>query len=243
MSCLNDCTRELKFACLSCEILLCSRHSKRHKKKSNHFIQEADEKIKSIINQKYLKYEKCKRINQITLDTCELITNLQELSQKKINLIKDAKVLEDLRDVRFGIQNHLLDLAVHIMVNQNLHFISNSEIATELTSIRDKRIAEIADLKGIIMILQEENYQMKRDFDIVNSQLRDIDYIRKVFKELQDEENIKYNQGIYLEGFNNFQMKQKMEYIKRHWNFITADMRTKELLLSKDGKYIFECNF
>ena len=36
-------------------------------------------------------------------------------------------------------------------------------------------------------------------------------------------------------------LDQKLAHAKKNWNFINAGSWTKELLLSNDGKYIFQC--
>ena len=161
MSC-QTCKLESKFVCLICDQLYCLTHGEEHFSVLEHAVQLASQKTKSRINdnilKKALKIEKDKRIRQITSNTCLVISNLQQISQMQINLVKKANNVEELAVVNFDFGNHLLYLANAGMINKGIYRISNEEIA-EINSGLHKSIEEFENLKIIQEINknQEEN--------------------------------------------------------------------------------------
>ena len=164
MSCLSPCKRDGNYLCMLCEQLFCKKHGNKHFKKLDHAVQIVNENIKSNIlhneTKETLKSKKCKRIHQVTLNTCLIISNLQQIAQMQINSVKEANNLEDLKLTKFGLENHLLYLAQAGMISEGIYHISTDQI-TELTSDWNQKIEEINELRTLNKSLEVANTEIE----------------------------------------------------------------------------------
>ena len=230
-----DCNLEAGFACLHCQKLFCLYHGREHHKKPYHIVGIVDDNTKLEIFQKNLsksiKSEIKKQIHQITLNTCLVISNLQQLAQEKINSLKGAKNLEDLSLSNFGFENHLMYLAQVGIINQGIYYISDNQ-ATNQTLNWKLKIEELEKLNENVRKLEISNSEKVKEYEKLCRKFRDIEYIRKWLNELENK----------TKGFNLMPLHEKVNACQEIWNLCFTPS-TKQLILSNDQRYIFQCSF
>ena len=219
MSCLESCDLIKEFFCIICEQLLCIHQKNEHKmKNSDHTIQVADEMTRTrIIQNKYkntLNNEKQNLIHKLTISQCSVISNLYRRTRMQVDAIKNSKNLEDLKMIESGLENLLQFFVEAGMLKNGIYEVSTSGVV-EFTLSLDKKNEEIEYLKDLIQKIEAEKYEIKHEKEIIaqnynkikkdlrkyeklNTNLRDINYIRNLLNEL--EKNSKISQGIFRKG-------------------------------------------
>ena len=166
MSCQSNCNQKGLFVCMLCEQLFCLDHGQNHRKEFKHSVELSDEEINSKIHQnqmkKAVKLEKCKRVNQITQATCLAISNLQQIAQMQINLVKKIKNLEDFAVVNFDYEKHLLHLTRFGMIKEGIYYISKEQVS-DITISWNQNLEEMEKLRGLIKSIEVAQDKIKSE--------------------------------------------------------------------------------
>lgn len=77
-------------------------------------------------------------------------------------------------------------------------------------------------------------------FDEINRKNQELEKEISLLKKINKFEG--FNNCKYFSGFNNLNLEDKKFVVSKNWNYIKFDL-AEQLLLSNDGKFLFECEY
>jgi hypothetical protein len=143
--------------------------------------------------------------------------------------------------------NHSVEI-----INEEIKYkILKAELKKCISNILNQSLQIINEIQKVTnKVINELNVLGSRVKNI--KKLKNIGFDDETFSGLI--ENIKYldmkkkkilliQEVIFQVEFNDFTIKEKTEFIENNWPFMNVFTLVHDLLLSYDGKYLFQCSF
>lgn len=252
--CQFNCEKEVISVCMICEQIFCLEHGQYHQNEFHHSVELANNetKIKIHQNRMNLKIVKNKRIDETIQIINYIISNLQQRAQKQIMSVKRAKNINEIMTANFELEMHLLDFAKTGMINEGFYYISKenfyevTENWNQITKYNENMHEKIQNLELNKIKIEEEYNQMIITCCEFQERIKKLEGTQSQENRPKTDNRLKTEkvaQGKNQKDFNRMIISQKMQDVRQNWNFINPSFYTQELLLSYDGKYVFECNF
>lgn len=244
MYCLErDCQDKVEFLCQECQEfqIFCSNHGISHSNiPFNHSIKYIDDEEIESIKKKLLEKEIDSKLSLID-DSSEIVINaFKAIEKRKILDMENNLNNNSQEDDAFDIKEYLSILISANIINQGKYLLEdeitqNEVIETEL-NLSIKKLSSELDNKS----KEVENLKKKRDARLKKIKDEE-DRDREIKEREMRKKKLAIHRGKNHLKFKLYSLEKKKEIAKNYWPFVDVYPCTEEILLSKDGKFVFTC--
>ena len=246
MSCQeHDCQDKISFLCQECPEFqnFCIDHEISHSNiPFNHSIKCIDDKEIDDIQEELLHKKIDYKLALILDKSIKVIKAFKAIAQQKISRIENNRSFSNQEDYFFNIKECLSILISADLIKQGT-FVLEDEIAQNELIEKELNLS-IKKLSTEFHNKSEEVENLKKERD---ARLREITEKEKKESDIRErdirEKKLAIHRGKNSQKFKSFPLEKKKEIAETNWPFVDIFDNIKDMLLSKDGKFLFTCKF